>query len=237
MAHDDLGRTLRTHAWRGGPGLAFVVLAMGGPWTYLLFTLPIKDAGDLAIAIGVSAFCYGLIGLLTYLHFKSRHDSVAVHERGIVYTRRGTPLAVRFDEIGSMNSRIERRGVSTLHVHKIVVGGKAYTFTQMFEDIADLAGAIAAGMKETIVERTIGAIRAGKSVDFGKLTISSKGIEKGGERLAWAEIGVVEASGDHVIVRKKGAMLSWASANVGVAHALALKTIATQNPDVEDAYR
>jgi hypothetical protein len=214
-----------------------VVLAMGGPWTYLLFTMPMKDAGDVATAVGISAFCYGLIGFLTYVHFKSRHDFVELHERGIVYMRRGKSVALRFDAVTSMNSRVERRGVTTLHVHKIVVDGKTYTFTQMYEDIADLAAAIVAGVKEVTVERTLAAIRAGKTVEFGKLKISSKGIDKGDERLAWGEVGVIEASGDVVIVRKKGAMLSWTSESVGIAHAQALRALPGLKPDVEDSYR
>ena len=181
---------------QSGGGLVFIWLAMGGPWTYLLFKMPINDASDAAIAISVSAFVFGLLGWLTRMHFKKKGDRVDVHELGLVHVVGGVAKSLRWDEIDKVTSKVEQRGVTTLHVHTVQGKGLHWTFTQIHEDIVSLADAIVVGVGNVVVERAMTRIRAGEEADFGPLRVSSKGIAKNGELLPWAEIESVGASGN-----------------------------------------
>jgi hypothetical protein len=237
MDSSELGEKLAVHRWKSGGGLVFVWLVMGVPWIYLLFRIPIHDAGDAAIAIGFSAFVFGLLGWLTRMHFKKKNDHVDVHEHGLVHVVGGVSKSLRWDEIDKVTSKVEQRGVSTLHVHTVEGKGLRWTFTQIHEDIEALAHAIVVNVSRVIADRAMMRIRAGEEAPLGPLHVSSKGILKGSDLLPWAQVESIRASGNTVRIAKKGAMLAWAAIDVGSAHAQALVAMRSMSPELEDGYR
>jgi hypothetical protein len=238
MATHDLGKKLAVHRWKSGSMLVFMWLVLGLPWTYLLvFKIPINDATDAVIAVGLSAFVVGLLAWVTRLHFKKKNDRVDVYEEGLVNIVAGKETALRWDEIEKVTSKVEQKGVSTLHVHVVVGKGNRWAFTQLFEDIESLAGAIRANVSRCIVDRTMVRIRAGEEVPFGSLRVGQAGITKGTDVLKWDEVAAIEHDHDEVRIRKKGALLAWAMVTVGSAHAYALHKLPALGPGVEDKYR
>jgi hypothetical protein len=142
--------------------------------------------------------------------FRDRGLRVVVFPEGLVRLHRGRALAFWWEEIdrvwqkeggGSHGiGRVWRTHSLTLQA----ADGRRMTFDDSLPRLGQLSQIVRRETLPRLLHRVEADYEAGKTLDFGKLRISQRGLSQGKETLPWSELRQAKGDEDHLFIYKKG---------------------------------
>jgi len=166
------------------------------------------------VAFGVLTI-FPLVGLFFYLDKLSWRVLLFAH--GFVMDRNKRFEMILWDQI---KNRFEKRVITDAtdpdHWMRIdLMSGGQFTLDHTFADITTLARRIREGSRASLLSRALARLGLKEPVHFGKLKLYPDGLANAKERIKWdlVECVAIEpgASGDRLLVRKKGEPRPWYS--------------------------
>ncbi len=143
---------------------------------------------------------------------------VYLFEQGFIQADRTSAVDYRFDQIEWVTQAIThvyRYGIKVQSIYLYTIrraDGQTTKVTQFYKDIAELGNAIAEQVTAVHLPRAIDAIRAGRTINFGDLSVNLSGIAAAGKgALPWTEIQKVTVNNGVISVAKQGKWLAWSA--------------------------
>jgi hypothetical protein len=172
----------------------FFLFAMVRGWA-LNFEMPLPTV---LTCLGFIAGVLGM-GLYPLQNVIGRTNSHAfLCEEGLAYSDGKVARVARWDDIASVRdcqSFFFVEGHPIWPRRRITItdrnGGTAM-FTEAYSNIIELGNAIVNEVTRRQVPRILDRIRAGETVEFGRLALSSAGVTMDGQLLPWAEVASVK---------------------------------------------
>lgn len=213
-AERPVGPVVSVHPWKSGPGWLIGVMFLGF-FAYIV-SIAIRQrtwtGSDTLGLVFMSAVTLGLAGLMFWIAWITRGDHATIHEDALVVRRRGKTTTLPFDRIRSLSSRVETRGVTTIHRHTIEDDrGEKIVFSQILLDIDGLVERLEARLGTVVVTRIQEALDRGDAVDFRKFELRpGRVVLPSGDELLFAEARV-DTEGGLLTLRRSGSKKSFAS--------------------------
>jgi Family of unknown function (DUF6585) len=149
------------------------------------------------------------IGLIARTAAAGGAEVIRVHANGLLDLRTG--LAVRWDEVRSLTAqwdgttgRVARHVLTTAAGERMAIGASIGDVHELVDEI-----------RERIVDQKLESLRVrvadGDPVRFGAFAATADGIAAGAGKLAWSDVGSVDAEAGEVVVRTRDGE-RWASA-------------------------
>jgi hypothetical protein len=145
---------------------------------------------------------------------------VDVHRDGLRIHRAGAWRTIAWDDVVMYTTRVDRMGKSiwTMNLWSDVARTRVIVRTRDGEEIelsSALDGLLKVGARirsESLARLRKAARRdlaAGKTLDFGRLSLDDEAIHREGKKVAWPEVASVRVEGGDIVVRRKGDRLAW----------------------------
>jgi hypothetical protein len=183
----------------------FTVLPLGAAAWFLIEALRRPGKG---MEIGAALFAalalgpaIGAVYLLLKLSWK-----LYLFENGFVLAR-GSGRTVLWQDVQSFYEKQDvLAGMRADHwLRFLLTDGRRLTVDSSYKDFPAFAGAVRAALTRAVVTRAAEELRAGRPVSFGKLLLTSAGLQKSGDALAWDEV-----AGIHIEPRIDGRVHAYA---------------------------
>jgi hypothetical protein len=207
--------------------LGLLLLVMGGGYAALMYAVVLPGIADLKLR-------------------------VHLHEAGLAIERGRDAQAFKWNEIESVRLKVTEINHAHLGVHGGLVGilivaamsaamkgkkprteftirthdGQTASVSTRVKDSGELADAVQGEVTALRLPEARAEIERGREVAFDGLSVSDKGLHKGGTLLPWRQLKEVKVEGANLIVRSKKGWFPWYTAglpkvpNVGVLRAL-----------------
>ncbi len=195
-------------AFSGSRKLWWIVrAAFFSAWTlYLVASLTISFG---VIVIGAVA----LIHIVIVVDFHRNADiAVEVYRDGFRVHRRGRWQSVKWDDITTYTTYVERVGPSIVWFNwwsnvartRVVVTTRTGTIelTSALDGLLKVGARIRSESLKRLRRKAKADLEAGVRVDFGRLVLDPDGIERDGDRLQWADVASIEVTSGQIIVRR-----------------------------------
>jgi hypothetical protein len=184
----QLGALRSAHAGRSGcflrviaGVLVFVILAFAA-----VSGITLSIAMQMAVVIAIGAFALWWVGR------RNPRALILLYERGITRSTYGRPHVIRFDDVKSIRSAKQRRGLAGVEIqHHLVESndGTRVGFSLLFDGALDLLAAIDDATRERLQAEALKAFDAGEVVRFGPIAMSEEGFFDGDKPVVgWNEI-------------------------------------------------
>jgi hypothetical protein len=215
----QLGALRSAHAERSGCLLRVVagVVVFGILAASAFYGITLSIALQMAVVIMIGVVALAWIGK------RNPHALVLLYERGFTSNQGGRLRVIRFDDVKSITSSKQRRGLAGVEIqHHIVeaTDGTRIAFNLLFDSALDLLGAIEEATRQRLEHEALKAFDAGEVVRFGPIAMSEEGFFDGNKPvIGWDE---VERAAIEMPMLSPG--LVWAEVNVwkrGVADPIA----------------
>jgi hypothetical protein len=158
-------------------------------------------------------------------------EVIRVHANGLFDLRTGQ--AVRWDEVRSLTAvwdsktrRIARHVLTT-------AAGESMSLSPSIADVDELIGDVRVRMVDDKLPSLRVRVAEGGSVRFGAFAVSAEGIATDQGKLAWPDVGRVDAEDGEVVVRTRDGERWAAAALQEVPNAFLLAEVAEHNPKGE----
>ncbi|MFG2006708.1 DUF6585 family protein [Spirillospora sp. NPDC048911] len=174
--------------WLGVPA-AVLALAYLGVVAWILWRAVSRGALRSDRLMGVHLFSYGLV----VAGARRKGDGGG-----------GAYVAYRWDDLAAVTtSGVQRvaHGPTRWQFTVTVADGRQIILGDELPGVRELGEAIVAEVTARVVPRALGMVQAGDTVRLGPFAVSSEGIEKEGERVAWPAVREVGIDNGMVFVR------------------------------------
>lgn len=196
-------------------GIVFIVLglfAVGFGWIAAMSATAValfwSSVGLLCIAGGVWA---------VYAHRQGQDMVVQVFHDGLVYTRHGRTLTMRWDDITDLSAIIFYNQQLRSHFYTYTIKDAAGQTLRLnltpgnLDNAEQLAQIIQQEVTDRQLPRAIADYNAGVPLRFGPLMVTQEGIEHGRQLLPWSEFDKFATSRHgHFVVHAQQGVTSWA---------------------------
>jgi hypothetical protein len=197
-------------------GLFLLILAIGafvgGPGVSL--------GERVLIGLLLTPLGLGVIGLTVWLFRRQLQEwkqRVLLSTNGFAIIRGNRKTVYVWDDILTQYQKITDHYVNDVHTGTTHVytmecadGGKL-VFKDSLKNVKRLGEAIADEIMRRELPRALEDYDAGRVVNFGKLSVSKKGLTYGDSFLPWKEVQGVQIADGYISVSKKGKWLNWCS--------------------------
>jgi hypothetical protein len=179
-----------------------------------LVELLILGGGSLAVLGGIA---WGIT--IIAKAYRNREMRILVFDDGLVCFRPDGVFGCRWDEIDSTCE-----GLYDLHVAQVRAlsiqcrDGRTFKLshaTDMVKNFPRLIELVERKVAEQLLPAARDELRAGHTLDFHELKLSSDGVVHGGRLLPWAEVEGIHEEQFRVTVEQSGAYLTWAAVATG----------------------
>ena len=181
-----------------------------------------SKADQLIVSFILTLFA-GLPALyMAWRTWRQRNDWVAIYGEGIGASIRGQQIALRWEDVESIQQNIQTIRVNfiPIKIRKFYLkskAGKKHVFGNGFKDI-EIIGAM---MQQQVTSRLLPAVikryESGETLDFTGLRIDQQGLQIKQKRLPWSELEAINLQGGMIMFRKQGKRLNWGSLNANAA--------------------
>lgn len=168
--------------------------------------------------------CFGIPGLLClcgaawqlYSAFKNQKRRVVVFETGLARVGASKNAVIRWDDINTVFQALtdlRRNGtrVSTIHTYTICLKDNSKVlFDDTVQNVEALGNTIQKEVSNRLLPRYMETYTSGRTVTFGRLTISQAGINNSRETMPWDQVEAVNIDRGQISVRKQGKWFNWA---------------------------
>jgi hypothetical protein len=159
--------------------------------------------------ITVSLLFLLAIGVIAHTSAAGGAEAIRVHANGLLDLRTG--LAVRWDEVRSLTAQWDgKTGRVARHV-LTTVSGDRMSLGASIGDVHELVDEVRARMVDQKLESLRVRVADGDPVRFGAFAATADGIAADARKLAWSDVGSVDAEAGEVVVRTRDGE-RWASA-------------------------
>lgn len=200
-----------------------LVLVFGGLAAYAIWVrwpalvAPAGAKDWVWLALGPLVFV-GLVGWCGYevsKMVKNRKMRVLVFEDGFVCFRLEKVFVCRFDDVAWVREEFLQRGEGIYHQLTVRLrAGEEWVFNNgvdLLENYARLMEVIQQEVTRRLLPAAMADVRAGRTLDFGSLGVSSWGIIWGEKSLPWSEVKTVCREYYGIRIDKQGAWTTWAA--------------------------
>lgn len=191
-------------------GFATIFFGAIGLFWFVLFLLSGHVIGLVMVIVFI------LASLLTlYLLNKNYHNYVELYELGFVLGIKTKTTTIFYDEIVSTKWYAQKVKVKGIPVHSYSLtiekqnGDKYRIDNGNIGNVLELSSEIHQSFFQLKVPQLIASLQQGKSIKFGKLTITPMGIERKKKLLPWSEVDYVKIENGYVWIMKKGQNYPW----------------------------
>ena len=136
--------------------------------------------------------------LLSWSWFRTRGTAIELHAAGlvIVQRRRRTPIA--FSEVDEV--WYEMAGRRILRLRLVLHGGAVHLIPLVVNDPLDMANWIFRHCSSALIPDALAALRAGETLNFGRVRVSQDAIEGDSFRIEWSRISIVRLQPGRVLL-------------------------------------
>ncbi|MEO7110293.1 MAG: DUF6585 family protein [Polyangiaceae bacterium] len=184
----QLGTLRSAHAERSGCLVWLIVGALGAYIAVAAFFLGVSASTALQMLVVISIG----VGALWWIKKRNPRRLVQLYERGITSEKHGRPRVIRFDDVRSITSGKQRRGLAGVETqHHIVEAkdGSRIAFNLLFDGALDLLAAIDEATRQRLQDEALEAFDAGEILRFGPIAMSEEGFfDRDRPVTSWNEI-------------------------------------------------
>ena len=159
----------------------------------------------------LGVFLIGSGVMLLVRAFRNRGLRVLVFPEGLVRLHRGRALAFWWEEIGQVWQKtnagyhgIGRAWRGALSLALQAADGRQMSFDDSLPRLAQLIRIVCRETLPFLWPQVQADYEAGKTLAYGKLRVSQRGLSHGKESLPWSEVQSAKLDGSHLFVYRKG---------------------------------
>jgi hypothetical protein len=184
----QLGALRSAHAERSGCLLWFLLGGLGAYIVVAAFFLgvPASTAVEMLLVILIGAAALWWIGK------RNPRRLIQLYERGLTSEKRGRPRVIRFDDVKSITSSKQRRGLAGVKIQHYIVeakDGSRIAFSLLFDGALDLLAAVEEATRQRLQDEAFKTYDAGEVVRFGPIAMSEEGFfDREKPVVGWDEI-------------------------------------------------
>ncbi len=184
----QLGTLRSAHAERSGCLLRVIagVLVFGILAGAAIQGITLSIALQMAVVIMIGVVALWWIGK------RNPRELVLLYERGLTSNNGGRLRVIRFDDVKSITSSKQRRGLAGVEIEQHIVEAKDGTrivFGLLFDGALDLLAAVEEATRQRLQHEALNAFDAGEVVRFGPIAMSEEGFFDGDKPVVgWDEV-------------------------------------------------
>jgi hypothetical protein len=199
----QMGQLLQTYKPRFTNPLAILGITLGVIVVDILVMAGILLASHyifyVLIAIPIAAIIWCGIALA------QSGRRVYVFNYGMIYGKGGQHEPLRWDQIQTVWHKITQGRSSTTHSFTVQrTDGQSFKLPYMLKDILNLGTTIENEVARVRMPGTIAAYQAGQTINFGAITVDTRGISNGRKLIPWPEAGRLAIKNGNLLLDRMG---------------------------------
>jgi len=161
-----------------------------------------------SLVVGGTLIAVGLVLLTVW--WVGTTTRASIFERGLVYERLGRSTSIRWDDVARF-WRSERIVNGVEHYRYILEdrSGRRLTISRRLARVREVGRRIEIELRRHRLPEALAAHAGGARLLFGKVAVTSVGLNRGASKVRWLEIDAVHIDGGYVTVWKPGASAPW----------------------------
>ena len=173
--------------------------------------VPGASAGTAACILSGLVFAVLGVWLVHWVDSRKGKDLVVVCPEGCVSVLQGRADVIRWQDVEAVYQEFSDRYVNGMrvdHDRRCTVrlsDGREQLFDQKLRDIELLVAAIHESTAARLVPRMVAEVRAGRTVEFGKLTVGPHGVALKKAVLPWGDVAGVFLKHGYLVIGRRAA--------------------------------